>query len=208
MLPADVKVSEPEQDQMPLWHDKKKARPHSLRGFTYRTDTPVGKAFITINENGGNQPFEIFINTAKAGTEISAVSEAIGRLVSYILRLASPIEPKARLEEVASQLRGIGGSRSIGFGAKRVLSLPDGLAHTFQEYLNEREDRMQEQALLEELREGHKHNHSEEEHEKKAFEPAISPMLQIGDICPECGQATVINEEGCRKCYSCGYSRC
>ena len=50
VLPADVKVAEPEQAQMPLWHDKKKARPHSLHGFTYRSDTPVGKAFITINE--------------------------------------------------------------------------------------------------------------------------------------------------------------
>ncbi len=207
VLPADVKVSEPVQPQMPLWHDKKKARPHSLSGFTFRSDTPAGKAFITINENGGDQPFEIFINTAKAGTEISAVSEAIGRLVSYILRLASPIEPKSRLEEVAIQLRGIGGSRSLGFGHKRVLSLPDGLAQTFLEYLSEREDRVEERALLDELREKQSHKHAPAP-EKKSFEPATSPMLQIGDICPECGQATVINEEGCRKCYSCGYSEC
>ena len=176
-------------------------------GFTFRSDTPAGKAFITINESD-SQPFEIFINTAKAGTEISAVSEAIGRLVSYILRLASPIEPKSRLEEIAGQLRGIGGSRSLGFGAKRVLSLPDGLAHTFQDYLAEREERLEEQALLDELRAEHSHEHKTEKDEKKAFEPATSPMLKIGDICPECGQATVVNEEGCRKCYSCGYSEC
>ena len=208
VLPADVKIAEPVQAQMPLWHDKKKARPKSLSGYTYRSDTPAGKAFITINESSESQPFEIFINTAKAGTEISAVSEAIGRLVSYVLRLASPVEPKSRLEEVASQLRGIGGSRSLGFGAKRVLSLPDGLAHTFQDYLEEREERMEEQKLLEELRSGRKHDHAASAAEKKNFEPATSPMLQIGDICPECGQATVINEEGCRKCYSCGYSEC
>ena len=208
VLPSDVKIAEQEQPQLPLWHDKKKARPHSLRGFTYRSDTPVGKAFITINENGGDQPFEIFINTAKAGTEINAVSEAIARLVSYVLRLASPIEPKSRLEEVAAQLKGIGGGRSLGFGHKRVLSLPDGLGQTFMEYLNEREGRMEEQALLDELRESHKQVHIHEELEKKPFEPATSPMLKIGDICPECGQATVINEEGCRKCYSCGYSEC
>ena len=207
VLPADVKIAEPEQVQMPLWHDKKKARPHSLSGYTFRTDTPAGKAFITINESD-SQPFEIFINTAKAGTEISAVSEAIGRLVSYVLRLASPVEPKSRLEEVAAQLKGIGGSRSIGFGAKRVTSLPDGLAHTFQDYLAEREERMEEQALLEELRANRAQKKAAPEPEKKSFEPATSPMLKIGDICPECGQATVINEEGCRKCYSCGYSEC
>ena len=33
-------------------------------------------------------------------------------------------------------------------------------------------------------------------------------FMRIGDLCPECGEASVINEEGCRKCYSCGYSEC
>ena len=35
--------------------------------------------------------------------------------------------------------------------------------------------------------------------------PAQLPM-KIGDLCPECGQAAVVNEEGCRKCYACGFS--
>jgi ribonucleoside-diphosphate reductase alpha chain len=34
------------------------------------------------------------------------------------------------------------------------------------------------------------------------------PLLKIGDLCPECGQAAVVNEEGCRKCYACGFSEC
>ena len=33
VLPSDVKIAEPEQVQMPLWHDRKKARPHSLSGL-------------------------------------------------------------------------------------------------------------------------------------------------------------------------------
>ena len=37
----------------------------------------MGKAFITINENGGNQPFEIFINTAKAGTPFVVDSHSV-----------------------------------------------------------------------------------------------------------------------------------
>jgi ribonucleoside-diphosphate reductase alpha chain len=32
--------------------------------------------------------------------------------------------------------------------------------------------------------------------------------FKIGDICPECGEASLVNEEGCRKCYSCGFSQC
>ena len=30
----------------------------------------------------------------------------------------------------------------------------------------------------------------------------------IGDLCPECGQATFIAVEGCRKCYVCGFTEC
>ncbi|NCP16364.1 adenosylcobalamin-dependent ribonucleoside-diphosphate reductase, partial [bacterium] len=82
--------------QLAAWHETKKPRPRALVGRTYRVETPLGKAFVTVNENGGQQPFEVFINTAKAGSETAAVSEAIGRLISYVLRLASPIAPRDR----------------------------------------------------------------------------------------------------------------
>ena len=39
------------------WQATKKPRPRHLEGYTYSIDTPLGKAFVTINENGGNQPF-------------------------------------------------------------------------------------------------------------------------------------------------------
>jgi ribonucleoside-diphosphate reductase alpha chain len=35
--------------------------------------------------------------------------------------------------------------------------------------------------------------------------------MKIGDLCPErseCGEAAVVNEEGCRQYYACGYSEC
>ena len=129
--------------QLAIWHDAKKPRPRFLPGYTYSIETPLGKAFITINENGGSQPFEVFINTAKAGSDTAAVSEAIGRLISYILRMASPVEPPERLHEVVRQLAGIGGGRSLGFGPNRVRSLPDGVAQVLEEYLDFREERKQ-----------------------------------------------------------------
>ncbi len=121
------------------WADGKKPRPSALHGATYNIETPVGKAFITINENGGQQPFEAFINTAKAGSETAAVSEAIGRLISYILRLSSPILPTERLREVMRQLLGIGGGRSLGFGPNRVRSLPDGIGQVLDQYLRRKD---------------------------------------------------------------------
>jgi ribonucleoside-diphosphate reductase alpha chain len=178
-----------------MWHGTKKPRPKALPGRTYNIETPVGKAFITINENGGTQPFEVFINTAKAGSEIAAVSEAIGRLISYILRMASPIAPMNRMREIIIQLIGIGGGRSLGFGPNRVRSLPDGIGQILDQYLNEKNG-----IDTDEIRSnGNGHAHEE---------PSASQKMRIGDLCPECGEAAVVNEEGCRKCYACGFSEC
>ena len=167
----------------------------------------MGKAFITVNENGGNQPFEVFISTAKAGSETAAVSEAIGRLLSYLLRLASPILPRERLKEIMDQLSGIGGGRSLGFGPKRVRSLPDGVSQALAEYLEDTAQQNLDNVQKHDDGNNGYHHESDEKHEAEP-PPATQPVLQIGDLCPECGQAAVINEEGCRKCYACGYSEC
>jgi len=191
--------------QLTIWTESKKPRPRTLPGFTYSLNTPLGKTFITINENGGNQPFEVFINTAKAGSDTAAVSEAIGRLISYILRMASPVEPSERMEEAANQLSGIGGGRPLGFGPNRVRSLPDGVAQILEEYLRQRTVRlMQNQGV------SHQDEFNDLDESRSHSSPNLAdqPLLKIGDLCPECGVAAVVNEEGCRKCYACGYSEC
>jgi ribonucleoside-diphosphate reductase alpha chain len=196
-------VSETEiATQLAAWHESKKPRPRLLPGSTFRVETPLGKAFITVNENGGKQPFEIFINTAKAGSETAAVSEAIGRLISYILRLASPIAPRERLSEVVRQLSGIGGGRSLGFGPNRVRSLPDGVGQVLDEYLNGRKTHQ--------VSESDAQSDPQPDNDTGNFpkdELAVT-VTKMGDLCPECGEATMVNEEGCRKCYTCGYSEC
>lgn len=186
-------------EQSILWSESKKPRPRYLNGFTYQIGTPLGKAFVTINENGDYQPFEVFINSAKAGSDTAAVSEAIGRLVSYILRLTSTVEPSKRLRDVISQLNGIGGGRPMGFGPNRVRSLPDGLAQILTDYIQGRDDRLSGLPTDEQPKNGGK---------PWVEVPAVQHMMQIGDLCPECGQAAFVNEEGCRKCYACGYSEC
>ena len=104
--------------------------------MTYRKETPLGTAYITVNVNGHEQPFEVFLNVGKAGSDVAAVSEALGRLISLVLRLPSPLDPIERLKLVIDQLAGIGGGRSMGFGANRVRSLPDAMAQVLREHLN------------------------------------------------------------------------
>ncbi|PWH12427.1 MAG: ribonucleoside-diphosphate reductase, adenosylcobalamin-dependent [Anaerolineae bacterium] len=207
--PAEQNLLPVAPEQKVIWHETKKPRPRLLKGFTYNVETPLGKAFVTINENGGNQPFEVFINTSKAGSDTAAVSEAIGRLISYILRLASPIAPLDRLREVVTQLTGIGGGRSLGFGPHRVRSLPDGVGQVLDEYLRYREEEHEARPTatlpsgkLQPVSAPHAGGNGHHQ------VPTTQPMMKIGDLCPECGEAAVVNEEGCRKCYACGYSEC
>ncbi|MDP1714356.1 MAG: adenosylcobalamin-dependent ribonucleoside-diphosphate reductase [Anaerolineales bacterium] len=205
---ADKKTPQPALEAAPaqpdishkgtMWHGTKKPRPKALTGRTFNIETPAGKAFITINENGGTQPFEAFVNTAKAGSETAAVSEAIGRLISYILRMASPIVPVDRMREIVLQLIGIGGGRSLGFGINRVRSLPDGIGQVLDQYLREKSGMAV--AVEEKSNGGNGSGHTIENEAARA--------MKIGDLCPDCGEAAVVNEEGCRKCYACGFSEC
>jgi ribonucleoside-diphosphate reductase alpha chain len=182
---AERKGTAADAMQLAIWEESKKPRPQRLEGCSYQIDTPLGKAFVTINENGGGQPFEVFITTAKAGSETAAVSEAIGRLISLLLRVASPVPPRERMVEIVRQLAGIGGGRPLGFGPNRVLSLPDGLAQALAAYLGE--------TPVTRPVEG---------------EPGEQLQMQIGDLCPDCGAAALVSEEGCRKCYRCGFTEC
>jgi ribonucleoside-diphosphate reductase alpha chain len=189
----ETRLSKDAQYPQPtLFPEPKKPRPRMLKGETFRISTPLGTTFVTVNENGGDEPFEVFLHTSKAGSETAAVSEAIGRLISYVLRLSSPVAPRERLVEVVRQLEGIGGGRPLGFGAQRVLSLPDAVAQVLAEYLGRAQPGDNGRVQTPGERQG--------EQGQLAF--------RIGDLCPDCGAAALVREEGCRKCYACGYSEC
>jgi ribonucleoside-diphosphate reductase alpha chain len=180
--------NDPALQVQPASVSSRKPRPGVLRGVTFRKATPIGTAYLSINQNGYNQPFEVFLNVGKAGSDTAAVSEALGRLMSLVLRLPSTLSPQARLRQVMDQLAGIGGGRPLGFGAERVRSLPDAVAQILADYLGE----------------------TSLEAEREQPEQLALPMdtSHIGDLCPDCGQATFIAAEGCRKCYVCGFSEC
>lgn len=103
-------------------------RPFVVRGATYRLETPVGKAFVTINQDETGEPLEVFVNVGKAGSDVTAMAEALGRTISTALRFRGHLSPREKAKEIALQLSGIGGRRSVGFGPRKILSLPDAVA--------------------------------------------------------------------------------
>lgn len=194
------------------------ARPFMVTGATYKVKTPVGTAFITINEDDAGEPLEMFINIGKAGSDVTAFAVALGRTISMTLRFRSALTPKERAKEIFDQLSGIGGRRSVGFGANRVRSLPDAVAMALSTHygFSTNGDGV--------YTNGHANGVTEEDFE--SAETASNPpqtaytglhaqaggqTQQVGgkiDLCPECGEHSLVFEEGCAKCYSCGHSEC
>jgi len=161
-----------------------KPRPERLQGMTHQIRTPVGNAYITVNTDEKGNPFEVFISVGKAGSDLTADAEAIGRLISLNLRSANA-NTKEMLAQVVDQLAEIGGAASVGLGKSRVKSLPDGIAKILRDFLVN----------------GHGL-------EKEAVTQPSFRFKNGRDLCPACGQGTLIFEEGCSNCLSCGFTKC
>ncbi|MEW6130035.1 MAG: LAGLIDADG family homing endonuclease [Acidobacteriota bacterium] len=180
---------------------KIRPRPYKRRGCTVSKATPSGTAHITMNDDDESQPFEVFLEIGKAGSDIKAMAEALGRLMSLVLRIESPVSPDERVREIVKQITGIGGARSYGFGKRRVLSLPDAVGQALAEnYLGVATGTeeagqgsvMGVESLLDDPTE--------------KIEQAMAGAN--GDLCPSCGDSTFVRSEGCHTCYACGYSEC
>ncbi len=163
-----------------------KERPERLEGVTYKVSTPHGRAYINITKDAQGNPFEVFLTVGKAGSDLSGLSEALGRLMSGWLRSSS--DSKYTVHEIISQLVGIGGSSTVGFGPNKVSSVPDAVAKTF----------------------AREYGITVKQNGNSIIEPAKKEISVFShtDMCPECGNSTLVLEEGCAKCYTCGFSRC
>jgi ribonucleoside-diphosphate reductase alpha chain len=158
-------------------------RPRVVLGRTWKVPSPHGSVYVTLNTTASGEPFEVFVRVGKAGSDIEAYAEALGRLMSLILRYNRLPDRRTRIARLVEQLVNIGGAREIGFGPSRVRSVPDAIA----------------KALAESL-----------EPDGAGADPpstADTPSA-VGDLCPMCQNATFVVEEGCRKCHACGHSEC
>jgi ribonucleoside-diphosphate reductase alpha chain len=190
-----------ERDEVARASRHKRHRPEMLRGRTIKMMSPLGDLYVTINEDEQGRPFEVFTTLGKAGGAANADAEAIGRLASLALRSGIPITA------VRDQLRGISCDRAVGIGPNKVLSAPDAIAQAIERYLVEREGVQEELPIAPKLQ------------GVGAVAPraVAAPQLQVlqaeesGSLlatCPECGSSHMAYEEGCLKCYVCGYSEC
>ena len=83
----------------------------------------------------------------------------------------------------------------MGFGPDRVRSLPDAVAQVLGTHLGLTHTRMVSQTAPMESSIG-------------VATATLEEERRTGDLCPSCGQATFVYEEGCQKCHYCGHSEC
>lgn len=228
--PATDEKTEEDKPSVPI--TPRVLRPLMLTGTTYKADSPVGKMYVTINHNEKNEPFEVFINNGKSGSDVMAMADALGRMISFVLRIHSPVAPRERIREIVSELSGIGGARSVGFGENRVRSVPDAVAKVLARHSSFRvngkvEDKIdvalespQASLATNDLPGGNGHAVPTSQAPLLADDVATQlaipaqelapslPSTNLFDICPECGSGSFAYEEGCKKCYGCGYSEC
>jgi ribonucleoside-diphosphate reductase alpha chain len=188
------------------YRDGVKVRPEVVHGYTRSVRAPEGKVNITLNSDEDGL-LEVFLNVGKAGSDVTALAEAVGRLISLHLRIDSPLSQTQRAAEIAAQLRSIGGSSSIGFGADRVRSLPDAVARALELDLARQAASPLVDALADlpassigQAANGYANGTS------AATAGALRTVT--GNLCPQCGCNTMVYEEGCKKCHSCGHSEC
>jgi ribonucleoside-diphosphate reductase alpha chain len=156
---------------------------------------------VTVNMQG-EHPVEVILTSGKAGDEANADSEALGRIISKALQYGVPVA------EMVKTLRGINGGLYGSYQGRFVTSKADLIAVAL-----ETTSKIQ-------IAEGERKAAQmppDEGMVPQAMQRAMTaPIQNIQPLkgktglgrCPECGDENLVREEGCTKCYSCGYSKC
>ena len=103
-------------------------RPRITKGVTERINTGEGMLYVTINEDLEGL-CEVFASIGKHGGHVSALSEAIGRLISLCLRCGIDIK------SIIKQLKGIAGPDQVWDNGDLILSTPDAIGKVLERYI-------------------------------------------------------------------------
>lgn len=175
---------------------------------------------VTVNLQG-EHPVEVILTSGKAGDEANADSEALGRVISIALQYGVP--PEAILKT----MRGINGGLYGNYQGRFVTSKADLIAVALETVAPQptlaatpNAPKPQEapvvqaaQSLDTSYRDGdsvavavHGNDLLQEKHHP--YTQGAKAGKTGSGKCPECGDQNLVREEGCVKCYSCGYSKC
>ena len=166
-------------------------RPAGLDGKTYKIKWPESDhaIYITLNDiiqGGRRRPFEIFINSKNM--EHFAWTVALTRMISAVFRRGGDVS------FVVEELKAVFDPRGGAWMDKRyVPSLLAAIGGVIEEH-------MIDIGFLKDS------DNLELEFNKK--KQVVNAEEANFSQCPQCGSASMIRQEGCDFCSSCGYSKC
>jgi ribonucleoside-diphosphate reductase alpha chain len=193
--------SEPKKDAKPVPAELKPIRtPSVMSSIRLRSKTPFGNMHMTVSiDPKTDRELEVFAQIGKGGDIISADLEATCRMISLWLRAGGS------LKYVIEQLDGIGSHLAIGTKDGQVASLGDGLAKSLRKYDTAKTLHGIKAILLGEVDLDKVPVHQEGFAVSKMVDDLRTTMKVK---CPSCEVGTLVYEESCKKCYSCGFSKC
>lgn len=168
--------------------------------------TPVGKLSSKLClYPDSREPFEVWLEVSKSGSEVNAIREAFARLMSLFLRIDSAVAAERKVEMLIEQLEGLSGGNPVGFGPNRVLSLPDGIAKSLRMALDAARNLATPTTRAAPPASAPQALPASRDEERALQSPSSRSDC---DVCPTCHSPSLYRVEGCQKCSSCGYSRC
>jgi len=182
LVSTDSKVDSPNTEGfLPVQVSVNFDRPEVLEGQTWKVPTGHGNMYVNLNFHE-SRVVELFANIGKSGASTNAQIEALGRVISMALQHGVPAS------DIAKQLRGINSDKPVYHNQRLIRSAPDAIAWVLDQVSNKTISSADVQ-----------HN----------FQESVEPILiSEGAVCPDCDSDSLVREEGCMKCYSCGYSLC
>ncbi|MCB9914514.1 MAG: adenosylcobalamin-dependent ribonucleoside-diphosphate reductase [Planctomycetes bacterium] len=183
--------------------------PEIMSCLRIRQMTPFGNMHVKVSvDPQSGREREVFAQLGKGGDVANSDLEAICRILSLWLR------SNGSLELAVKQLDGIGSSLTVPTKDGRIMSLADGLARALRRYMEAKQKSGLHALLLGGLSPDLPLSTLNSEAAAKAQGQAAPPsggrprnVAQYKLKCPSCS-ANLAFEEGCVKCYSCGFSQC
>ena len=174
--------------------------PEIMSCLRIRQMTPFGNMHVKVSVDPiVGREREVFAQLGKGGDVANSDLEAICRILSLWLR------SNGSLSMAVKQLSGIGSSLSVPTKDGRIMSLADGLATALSRYLEAKENHGLEALLLGRVDPSAGEAQAAPTPPRATKKPRNSGQYKVK--CPAC-QANLAFEEGCAKCYACGFSQC
>jgi len=157
-------------------------RPKRMPSTSYQLDTGNGDIIVDVATHE-NRVMQIIMNMGKSGQILNTLLEALGRSMSIGLQHGVP------LAAFVKTLEGINSDRPVWYRFEdsdkkptQILSIPDGLAKLLKRYYIDDNRKMDDEEEI--------------------------IVTNEKELCPRCGNYSVVMIEGCSICSSCQETKC